>query len=189
MIDIFIIDKKNNIKVDPIYLEIPEFKAVWSLDKTAQKASAMIDFKYIYFTTDPRSKIIQSQPADEVEDSVKINIIGKANYEPSAKVLAAKERYRKLIDVKSLKTLKTAGLMLDNTLAYLESVKPAELGKDFKKFVDMLSNIAKLTDQYNEAYKRVLAEMDNSELGGIADNKAKIDKPLINSSSKLEEAW
>lgn len=189
MVDIFTIDGKNSIRVDPIYLTIPEFAAIWSADKTAKKATALSHFQYIYFTTDPRSKIIQSVPADQVEATVKNNILCKPAFRVTKNIAAAKERYATLINVKSLRALKTAGVMLDGALAYLEKIKPADLGKDFKKYVDMLANLTKLTDQYNEAYKRVLAEMDNTELGGIADNKVKIGKPMITSSDKLEEEW
>lgn len=189
MLDIFTIDKKNNVKIDLVYLGIPEFAKIWSADKTAQKATALSHFQYIYFTSDPRSKIIQSQPKDKVEETVKKYILGKPTYRASKDVIAAKKAYLSLMDVKSLKLLNTASSMIDGALKHLENMGEKALAENFSTYIKNLEAIPKLVDSYSNAYKRVLAEMDNTDLGGIVEAKSKIEKPEATNEDKLDEEW
>lgn len=143
----FTIDNNGNITVAPEILLIPEFRALWNKDKTKNKSSAMMDFTYIYYTTDFKSPYVKSYAGEDLVNKVKSDFTSE-DWKESKFVKDAINKYTDLQKTKTLKLFEAADSALSQIYTYLKNFKIDEVDDEKRDTVvnNVLKNIEKVPD-------------------------------------------
>lgn len=170
--NLFII-KSGNPQPSPEALLIPEFKALWSRDKTTGKLKtrAVEDLAYVYFMMDYQSPY-RAYPEVERSEEVRKDHITRGRWKEDAEIKTAMEKYDKLQETPNMRFLKAVEQTLEGLTNYFENLnfdpkKEDEEGKrvpvsDAKKAMDAVSQAGKLLASVQSLREKVKSEQNVS---------------------------
>lgn len=151
--------KDNEIVISPEILTIEIFNSIWKADKSKNKKSAYDDFKYIYHLCDFNSPYANYSEAKRVE-SVKEEVIGNKNYEPSEDVKMACSIYRNLKESPVERLFNGVKEKIEDITTYLKHNDfNDETSQTTLKVID---SVSKLVGQYKTLESAVKAEKETT---------------------------
>lgn len=109
----------NKVKFDTSLLLIPEFKTLWSKDKSKDKDLAFRQFAYIYFIVDSSSPY-SNFPLQKRKEYVKRDLF-KDQLEETPELQAAMDKYSELSETPTQRLLNSVKYKIDEIAAYLKS--------------------------------------------------------------------
>lgn len=177
----FIIDGKNNVRVDPEYLLIPEFNTIYKDDRTAQKHASSKEFAYIYFLLDPRSKYRDQYSGEELVRQVNIQFLKDEKYKPPLRVRKGMEVYKSLLPNKEYKLYVTADRFLDQLRSKLETgINDIDKlsTKEVTEYIKLMEEIPRAQNTYRAAKKAVLEDLTGKMSGKKDKLIGRFEKPI-----------
>lgn len=109
----------NKVKFDTSLLLVPEFKTLWSKDKSRDKDLAFKQFAYIYFIVDPSSPY-SNFPYDKRKEIIKKDLF-KNELEETPELKAAMSKYEELSETPTQRLLNAVKHKIDEIADYLKS--------------------------------------------------------------------
>lgn len=156
--------EKNKVVINPAALLIHEFKEVYERDKEPNKSRALKEFGYIYYMGDYKS-IYLSVPPDERESVIIEDVFKKEKWTPDVTVKAAVDKYIELQKTPTMRLIKSAFNVLEETINYFNSVDYTERdnrGQPIYKVNDVtkaVSDLGKVTDSLEKLDEKVKKEL------------------------------
>jgi hypothetical protein len=159
-----VIDDK--ITLTTAALTVPEFKTIW--DKYKNKKAALARLSFIYHTVSPKSPYFNLEEADRTQTVLSDFLPDTPDVQQEPEVIAAIDKYTKLIETPSLRQLKTATLLVDKVSSYfgalsLSSDSTATLA-DAKKVLEIIGELPKATQSLIDLKKKVEQELIDTDL-------------------------
>tara|TARA_R100001463_G_C3450119_1_gene213573 strand:+ start:160 stop:705 length:546 start_codon:yes stop_codon:yes gene_type:complete len=157
--------KDRNVIISPEALLIPEFKALWTRDKSKEKLKAMRELSYIYFICDYKSPYRDSYALSRLEAMVCKDFMKDEKYTPDAKVSAAKSKYKELQKTPSMLLLDASLQTVNKLTDYLQNIDLTERDKNDKPIykpsdvTSSLKNIGGIVESLSKVKESVEKEM------------------------------
>ena len=157
--------KDRKVVVSPEALLIPEFKEIYSRDKSKDKANAIQQLPYVYFISDYKSPYVSSLSPTALSKVVAKDFMKDEDYEPDSKVLAAIDKYKELQKTPSMLLLNASLQTVHNLTDYLQNVDLQERDKHDKPIykpsdvTNSLSKIGAIVDSLNKVKANVEREI------------------------------
>lgn len=167
MVKLFDLDK-GNVVMNPTMLWIPEFKKIWSRDKTPDKDIATREISYIVFMHSFKSPY---QAYNESEREVKIlrdYFKDLPNWKPDEEVLKAIAKYNELQDSVTLRLLKSTKLALETIEEYFKTAVPSDITtiiKNAKELGNLVQSLDKLEKQVQKEQLETANVRGGNEVG------------------------
>jgi hypothetical protein len=158
----------DNIIITPEILTVPEFKAVWSRDKSRSKNTAFTQLSYIYHICDYNSPYANIEESRKKE-YVGLDILKDSKYEPDDIMIRAIGKYKELSQTPKERLLNAAKAKLDELAQFL---KDAKVGTDNVKAV-------------LEVYKQLAASASSFDALEEAVKKERVEGEKIRGNKKL----
>ena len=165
----------HNPSITAEALLIPEFKALYTRDKTKDKRVATNEIGYIYFSVDYQSNYLTFTKA--VRDAeLGRDFMGDSNYVPDALVRAAMDKYELLQQTPTMRFLKAAQHAQQETEKYFMNINYAERdikgnavykGTDVTKMLKDCAGIKDALDKLIEAVKKEKSNGSTPRGGGV----------------------
>lgn len=111
-----------NITVEPEALLIKSIRKVWSRDRSAGKAKALLELGYIYFMVDPRSTYSYIADLESRSDIIIEEEGLPQGWQPDEAVQQAMESYARSVQTTSQLLLEDTKIAVDNLRLYLRSM-------------------------------------------------------------------
>lgn len=111
-----------NITVEPEALLIKSIRKVWSRDRSAGKAKALLELGYIYFMMDPRSTYSYIADLESRSDIIIEEEGLPQGWQPDEAVQQAMESYARSVQTTSQLLLEDTKIAVDNLRLYLRSM-------------------------------------------------------------------
>jgi hypothetical protein len=124
--------KDRNVIVNPEALLVPEFKALWSRDKTKEKLRATRELSYIYFISDYRSPYRTSLTPNSLASTVSSDFMKDPNFKPDDLIKSAMTKYNLLQRTPTMALLASSITTVHKLTDYLEGVDLAERDQNNK---------------------------------------------------------
>ncbi len=157
--------KDRKVIVSAEALLIPEFKDIYSRDKSKDKAKAIQQLSYVYFIADYKSPYVSSLSPDALKRVVGKDFMKDEGYEPDSKVSAAIDKYKELQRTPSMLLLDASIQTVHNLTDYLQNVDLQERDKNDKPIykpsdvTNSLSKIGAIVDSLNKVRANVEREI------------------------------
>ncbi len=157
--------KDRKVVVSPEALLIPEFKDIYSRDKSKDKAKAIQQLSYVYFIADYKSPYVSSLSPDALKRVVGKDFMKKEDYEPDSKVSAAIDKYKELQRTPSMLLLDASLQTVHNLTDYLQNVNLQERDKNDKPIykpsdvTSSLKSIGGIVESLNKVRENVEKEI------------------------------
>jgi len=136
------------IVITPEILNIPEFKDIWTSDKSKTKEKAMMEFEYIYYLEDYNSPY-NIYPYDERKYKVIHDFIKDPKWKPNDKILKAQSKYQELTQTPLLGLLRDAVDVIQKLRDYFKKINFDIIdnqGNPIYSAKDAIANLSKLKD-------------------------------------------
>jgi hypothetical protein len=108
-------------EIEPKMLIVPEFKALWNRDKSANKARATKELAYIYFVGDYKSEY--NTYGLEKRNMVALEIMGSGEWEPDELVTNALIKYEAMQQTYSMRYLKSVRNTVDSLMKFYNELQ------------------------------------------------------------------
>ena len=157
--------KDRKVIVSAEALLIPEFKDIYSRDKSKDKAKAIQQLSYVYFIADYKSPYVSSLSPDALKRVVGKDFMKDEGYKPDSKVSAAIDKYKGLQKTPSMLLLDASLQTVHNLTDYLQNVDLQERDKNDKPIykpsdvTNSLSKIGAIVDSLNKVRANVEREI------------------------------
>ena len=160
--------KKGKLEIEPKMLFIPEFKRLYSRDRTAGKAKSTKDFAYVYFMADYQSEY--NVYGIGKQEMINLEVMNDKGFEPDGLILDAIQKYKKLQQTTSMRYLISVQKTIDSLIEYYDDLRfkkgddktkfnPANLTKAMKEVEEILTKVEKWT-------KKVKGEEEDMQIRG-----------------------
>jgi len=164
---VFDLDRSGNVKVNPEFLLIKEFK---KLEEKYKEQTAKY-FAYIYFKNDFKSPYRSSYEEPELSNIIKKDIIENMQWEPDNVIIKAEKKYNELQETKTLKTLLSAEKALLQVRKYFDEFNLEDVEEDKKHIAvkNLMTNLKEVDDvvaKIESARTRVEKELTTKTLTG-----------------------
>ncbi len=140
---------RNNIPTITLEgVNIPEFKAIWMADESEDKTLARKELAYVYHMASSKSSYAKLAE-HEKEGEIRRDYIGEIDWTPSALVLDAIDKYRKLNSTELMRLLGAASGVADKLADYFRGVDFEEITMqgDMKyEAGDVINSLSKLAN-------------------------------------------
>lgn len=155
-------------------LLIPEFKALYTRDKTKDKIRATKEIAYIYFSVDYKS-IYLSYTKDVREERLNEDFMEDRIYKPDKLVVEAMKKYDELQQTPTMNFLKAARHAMQETENYFMNIDYSERdlrgnavykGTEITKMLKDCSGIKDSLDKLLEAVRKEVASDGGTQRGG-----------------------
>lgn len=153
-------------------LLIPEFSALWTRDKSKNKARAHKELAYVYFRMDYKS-LYNNYPIESRDRALAEEILGDVHYKPDEIVQAACDKYDVMQETPSMGFLKDARRCAEELRRYFRTIDFSERdkgGKPVHKATDVsntLKNCAGIIDSLEKLMEKVAKEqLTNGSIRG-----------------------
>ncbi len=146
-------------------LLIPEFKAIWNREKTKDKARALNEMCYIYFSTDAKSFYL-AYDNETREEMIKKDYFGDTKWKPDQLVLDAIKKYKELQNTPTMRFLQANKNAMESMSNYFNNIDWDEADMNGKPKYD----ITKVSNAVKQA-------------GGIIDNIDKLTEKVAKEQS------
>lgn len=113
--------KNGKPEIEAKALFIPEFKRLWSRDKTKRKARAVKELAYVYFMADYKSEY--NIYGIEKPKMIAIEIMNNEHFEPDEFVLDAIDKYERLQETYSMRYLKSVRNTIDSMMKFYNELQ------------------------------------------------------------------
>jgi len=148
----------NNIpRITPEGLFIPEMRTIWDNDKSQDKHKATQELIYIYHMSEPKS-VYAKLDASMREQTIIDDYIADKKWKPSTEVVAAIEKYKRLIETPITRAFQSISIALDKLNKTLEKMDAA----DAREMTQIGATIEKY-EKYAQSYMK-LKEISEKEL-------------------------
>ena len=114
--------EKGQVIMNPTCLWIPEFKKLWTRDKSSDKEIAQKEITYVVFKHGFHSPYNAYSEKDKEEKILKDYFKDLKTWKPDKEVKAAEKKYNELQDSSALRLLKTNKKALDLIETYTNNV-------------------------------------------------------------------
>lgn len=167
----------GKITVRTEILALPTFKAVWDLDTSKTKDSALRDFTFLYHFANHRSPY--AQYTNEAERIVEVN---KEVYKTVSKKIPEHlkdviELYNKLSKTVSLRLLKASRHACNEMSEFFEQVKSKDMEpRDVKELAMSIEKVGKIQESLDKLEKKVASEESENRMRG-KDKKGFFEDP------------
>lgn len=101
---------------------IPEFAALYTRDKSKDKARAILELSYVYSLVDPNSPYANYSEAKRLE-MLHLDLFKDPKFKPDGLIEAAKKRYIELTDTPLKRLLRASQAKIDEFADYLAKSK------------------------------------------------------------------
>jgi len=167
----------GEVVIDPSRLVIPEFKRLWSRDKSKDKHNVMKEIAYITFLFDLSADNPYRGYSEYDRDIVlKKDLFNNVNWEPDSDVLNAIDKFQKLMETTNIRVLLGAKQAAEELAKWFRQVKydamdeegnslfsVTELSRNLKE----VGNIIKSLSQLEEMVRR--EQIDRTTTRGGSD--------------------
>lgn len=165
----FIRTKENRVEIDPKMLWVPEFKAIWSRDKSKDKRRANREFAYIYFVADYKSEY--NVYGIEKQIAVSRDIMGKDEYVPDEIVQAAIEKYEKMQETASMRYLKSVYATVNSLIKFYDELRFKSESSNAMQYdpnpaIKGMKEVELILEKVEKWERKVLSEEDNMQIRG-----------------------
>jgi len=150
-------------------LLIPEFKTLWVRDKSKDKAKALGELAYVYFSTDYLSNYV-AFTKDVKEERLAEDFLGGVGNKPDAEILKACKKYDELQQTPTMNFLKAAKAAMQSTEDYFNQIDYSERdGKGnpvykIKEITSSLKDCSGIKDTIDKLEAAVKKEMTNGSV-------------------------
>ena len=151
-------------------LLIPEFKKVYSRDKSKSKDKATRELAYVYFSTDYKS-IYLSFDSKVRQERLNVDFMEDEKYKPDQIILEACKKYEDLQQTPTMNFLKAARNAMESTEDYFNNINYSE--RDAKN---------------NQVYKVTDVTRALKDCSGVKDTLDKLLLAVKKEQSKGEQA-
>lgn len=168
----FDIDSNNNIIIkEPVLLLIQEYKIIWDSDTSKSKSQALKDLAFTYLKYDFKSPYRNAYEMSEIDEIIKRDLDLPKKWNESNEIKLAGKKLQELQTTKSLKTLLSAELALEQIIKYFEGFKLDSIDKEDRadavsKLMNNIKNIDDVVGKLESAKKRVIEELETKKLSG-----------------------
>ncbi len=151
--------KARVVIVSPEALLIPEFKDLWSRDKSKDKLKAYRELSYVYFISDYKSPYRSSLTEDKLHEVVAKDFMKDEKYKACPKVLAAIDKYKELQKTPSMLLLDASVQTVHKLINYLQDIdlnerdksdkpiyKPSDVTSSLKNIGGIVESLAKVRE-------------------------------------------
>lgn len=163
--------------IDPSRLIIPEFKKLWSRDKTKDKSKVTKEIAYIVFSFDLSiDNPYRGFPEYERDSILKKDLFDNVNWEPDNDVKAAMDKFRLLMETTTTRLLSAAKQAADKLADWYRQVDFKERDEDGKLLFTVkelssslkdLGGTIRSLDMLEEMVRR--GQLDNTSTRGGSD--------------------
>ena len=165
---LFDIDR-GQVVMNPSCLWIPEFKKIWTRDKSKDKDVAVREISYIVFMHSFQSPYQAYSEKDREGKILEDYFKDIPDWEPDKYVQKAIKKYKELQDSVSLRLLRSTKLALETIEAYFENAQPEDIGtivRNAKELGNLVQSLDKLEKQVQkEQLDKTSATRGSSEVG------------------------
>lgn len=169
----------GEVVIDPSRLIIPEFKTLWTRDKSKDKRVAMKEIAYITFLFDLSADNPYRGYTEFERDSVlKKDLFDNVNWEPDDKVTAAIVRFKKLMETTNTRVLLGAKKAAEELAKWFEQIdfslvdaygKPVfsarELASNLKEVGNIVKSLGQLEDMVRQEQLEKTTTRGGSDIG------------------------
>jgi len=162
--------------LNPVGINIPEFKRLWEGDKTEEKVDYAKELAYIYHMWEYASPYFDRK---NKEDEIIKDFIGKSRWKPTKRVLAALAKYKSLDGTAEKRALNAAVATCDALADDL-----GQLRQDTDQLEKILTEIdteIKMADSIHQKVELMKMKLD------LQEQKMKIAKMIMDTMPKLEK--
>lgn len=144
-------------------LMVPEFKKIWSRDKSKSKDTAKTELAYIYFMFDIKSPYL-AYSDEEMEERICKDLFGKEAYKPDPDLMKAIEKFLEMAETPSTGLLKDARSAVSEVRKFLRTVDLSERNKmgmpiyKPKEVTSALGDLDKVVDNLQKIEERINKE-------------------------------
>lgn len=150
----------GEVIIDPNRLIIPEFKKLWSRDKSKDKSKVLKEIAYITFSFDLSADNPYRGYSEYERDIVlKKDLFDDANWEPDQDILNAQEKFKKLMENTNIRVLLSAKQAAEELAKWFRQVKcdaideegnslfsVTELSRNLKEVGNIIKSLSQLED-------------------------------------------
>lgn len=160
--------EKGRVILNPTALFIPEFKKVWSRDKSKDKEIAVKEISYIVFMYSFQSPYQAYSERDREGKILNDYFLELPDWKPDKVVIAAIRKYKELQDSVSLRLLRSTKLALETIESYFETASPEDISiivKNAKELGNLVQSLDKLEKQVQKEQLDKASVRGSSEIG------------------------
>jgi hypothetical protein len=167
----------GEVVIDPSRLIIPEFKKLWSRDKTKDKHNAVNEIAYITFLFDlSADNPYRGYTEYERELVLKKDLFNNPNWEPDKAVTEAVDRFRKLMETTNTRVLLGAKKAAEELAKWFEQIdfskvdnygKPIFSARELSSNLKEVGNIVKSLSQLEQMVSQ--EQLDKTTTRGGTD--------------------
>jgi hypothetical protein len=144
----------GEVVIDPSRLIIPEFKKLWSRDKTKDKRHALKEISYIVFRFDLSSdNPYRGYNEYDRDDVLKKDLFGNINWQPDKDIQLAINRFQELMETTNIRVLLGAKQAAEELAKWFRQVKfsdsefsVTELSRNLKEVGNIIKSLAQLEE-------------------------------------------
>lgn len=159
---LFDIDK-GNVVMNPAVLWIPEFKKLWTRDKSKGKGMAHLEVSYVVFKNGFNSPYQAYSEKDREGKILNDYFSHLPDWEPDKVVKAAEKKYNELQDSVALRMLRTSKKALEKIEQFFDEAEPEDVDKIVKN-AEKLGNLITSLNKLEEVVKK--EQHDKAARGG-----------------------
>jgi len=154
--------------MNPTVLWIPEFKKLWSRDKSNDKEMAANEISYIVFKHGFNSPYIAYSEKDREKRILHDYFKNNKGWKPDKEVKAAEVKYNELQDSSALRLLRSTRKALEIIEDFFTEAGPDQVDKvvkNAKELGGLIQSLNKLELQVQKEQKEAVSVRGESELG------------------------
>ena len=169
----------GNVTPTAELLLIPEFKFIYTRDKSKDKAKALNELTYVYFSTDYLSNYVAFTKGIK-EERLAEDFLGGVLNKPDADIIKACKKYDELQQTPTMNFLKAAKSAMQSTQDYFNQIDYSERdGKGnpvykIKEITSSLKDCSGIKDTIDKLEAAVKKEMTNGSTargGGVGGDR------------------
>lgn len=161
---LFDIDR-GNVVMNPTILWIPEFKKLWTRDKTKEKAVAHLEISYVVFKHGFNSPYHAYAEKDREKKILGDYFKHMPEWKPDKYVVAAENKINELQDSVALRMLRTSKKALEKIEQFFDEAEPDDVDKIVKN-AEKLGNLINSLNKLEEVVRK--EQHENAARGGEA---------------------
>jgi hypothetical protein len=153
---------KDVLTISPEALMIQEFKTIWNRDKSKSKDKAKKELAYVYHTIDYQS-VYRNYHVDTRESKIRLDVMGKREWEPDEKIQQAQLKYAELQTTLSMQILMDIERGINKLRTYFinanfDEDEDGRAAKNFIANVKEMGNLVKGVKALKEEVEKELTD-------------------------------
>lgn len=160
--------ERGRVIMNPTTLWLPEFKKIWSRDKSEDKWTAQMEISYIVFKHSFHSPYNAYSTKDKEKRILKDYFKDMPDWKPDKDVKAAEKKYNELQDSAALRLLRSTKKALEIIEEFFNNSDPDNVDKvvkNAKELGGLLQSLNKLEIQVQKEQKEAASVRGDAEIG------------------------